>query len=261
MATHGSSASDDAEQPTRRQKRGSSPTAEDALRRPVTGRPQPDQLWQLLTSDQRGAIESVATRHAHPAGTVLLNEGTRARSVLVLRSGRAKVVASGRNGRRALLAIRVPGDIVGELGAIDGRPRSATVVAIDPVTLLRVSTEDFEDLLTTESGIALPVLKVVIGRLRSANLRRTEYGETTVADRVATTLAELAEEHGRIGTAELTIGLPFGQEDLADMVVGSREAVVRALKALRDDDVITTGRQRITILQPDVLGHRAGRSG
>lgn len=48
--------------------------------------------------------------------------------------------------------------------------------------------------------------------------------------------------------------MPFGQDDIARMAGASREAVVRALKSLRTDNVISTGRQRITILQPEALG-------
>lgn len=185
-----------------------------------------------------------------------MHEGASARSVLILRSGRVKVVSTGRNGRRALLAIRVPGDVIGEMSAVDGRPRSATVVALDLVHLLRVPDESFARLLTAQPGVTLGLLAVVVGRLRLANARRTEYGDTTVADRLVLLLAELAERHGEMGPTGITLGLPVGQEELAEMVGGSREAVVRALRALRADGILATGRQRITILQPELLGHR-----
>lgn len=190
---------------------------------------------------------------------MLIREGAIARSAFVLRSGRVKVVATGRTGRQTLLAVRVPGDLVGELAAVDGRPRSASVVAIDPVSLLRLSAPDVTALMTGKPGIALAVLTMVVDRFRLANARRTEYAETTVADRLAILLTELADQHGQVDAHGITITLHFGQDDLADMVVGSREAVVRALRALRDDGVISTGRQRITILEPELLGHHANR--
>lgn len=211
----------------------------------------------MLDAPQKEAIERVATRHAHPAGTVLMHEGASARSVLILRSGRVKVVATGRNGRRALLAIRIPGDVIGEMSAVDGRPRSATVVALDPVQLLRVPDDSFARLLAGQPGVALGLLAVVVGRLRLANMRRTEYGDTTVADRLTVLLTELAERHGEMSPTGITLGLPVGQEELAEMVGGSREAVVRALRALRKDGILATGRRRITILQPELLGYRA----
>jgi CRP/FNR family transcriptional regulator, cyclic AMP receptor protein len=178
-------------------------------------------------------------------------------SALVLQSGRVTVTATGRQGVIGLLAIRVPGDIVGELAAIDRKPRSATVTAIDPVRVLRIAVDQFEDLLSTHPLIAFAVLKVVISRLRIANWRLIEFSETTAGQRVAFMLAKLAAEHGQIVPGTTTITLEFGQTELARMVGGSRETVVRALRVLRTDGIISTGRRRITILEPEILGGRA----
>lgn len=219
--------------------------------------PRPERLWDLLTAIQREVLGRAGVRHDHPAGTELLREGAPSGSVLVLLSGRVKILAHGPGEFEGILAIRVPGDVIGELAAIDGKPRSATVVAIDPVSVLRITAERFNTILSTHPGIAHALLKVVISRLRMANHRRVEYGDTTVAQRLAGALTRLAAEHGAVGDGGIAITVPFGQEDLARMVTGSREAVVRALRALRDEGIISTGRQRITIRQPEILGHRA----
>ena len=211
-------------------------------------------LWDLLDESGRTMLASAGRRVDHPRGTEMLHEGEPAGSAFVLLRGRVKVLATGSNGCQRILAIRVPGDVIGELSAIDGAPRSATVVAIDPVSLIRIPAESFNAALRNQPAIAHALLRVVIGRLRTANRRRVEYSDTTVAERVATTLAELAAEHGRLGESGVAITLQFSQEDLAGMVAGSREAVVRALRELRDERVISTGRRQVTILRPDLLG-------
>lgn len=218
--------------------------------------PSPPRLWDLLAADQRAALTARSTRHTHPLGTVLLREGEASRAVLVLASGTVKVVATGIGGHRALLAIRVAGDVLGELSVLDGRPHSATVVAMGPVELLRITSDDFGALLRDRPGVAYALLQVLSGRLRLANLRRVQQIETTAAQRVATALAELAADHGTLGEDGVAIVVPLSQDDLAMMVGASREAVVRALRTLRDERVIRTGRQRITILQPEALGWR-----
>lgn len=216
-----------------------------------------DRFWDLLDPAQRAVVQRAGVRHGHPAGTVLLREGEPAESVLILLSGRVKVVAVGASGHQGLLAIRRPGDILGELAAVDNRPRSATVVASESVDVLRVLVPDFIDILKTHAAIAYALLRVVSTRLRVANLRRVENGETTVAQRVAITLAELAVDHGTLADGTVDITLPLSQDELAMMVGASREAVVRALRVLRSEGIINTGRQRITLLRPDVLGLRA----
>jgi CRP/FNR family cyclic AMP-dependent transcriptional regulator len=214
----------------------------------------PEHLWELLDERQRAVLDNAGTRHQHRAGTTLLREGEPAGSALVLPSRRAKVLATGSSGYKSVLAVRVPGDVLGEFAAIDGKPRSATVVTVDPVCVLRLPAARFNAILTKHPGIAHVLFKVVISRLRIANLRRVEFGETTVAQRLTRTLAELAFEHGEVEAQDIAIALPFGQEDLANMVAGSREAVVRALRVLRDEGTISTGRRKITIRQPEVLG-------
>jgi CRP/FNR family cyclic AMP-dependent transcriptional regulator len=223
--------------------------------------PQPEHLWALLGAPQRAVLENAGRRHEHPAGTVLFQEGAPSGSALVLQSGRVTVTATGPAGSRGLLAIRVPGDIIGELAAIDRKPRSATVTAIDSVQVLRLASDRFAEVLSAHPMIALAVLKVVISRLRIANWRLVEFGETTVGQRVALMLAKLAAEHGEIIAGTTAISLSFGQEEIARMVGGSRETVVRALRVLRTEGIIRTGRRRITILQPEILGARAMRPG
>jgi CRP/FNR family transcriptional regulator, cyclic AMP receptor protein len=208
-------------------------------------------LWDTLDDTQRQVLESVGRRHNHPAGTALLREGDPSGSALVLLSGRVKVVASSAGGSSALLAYRVAGDILGELAAIDGRPRSATVVAVEPVSVLRIPAHELNRVLATHPGIAHAVLKVVSSRLRAANARRAEYGDTTVAQRLANVLLQLAAEHGVVEANAISV--TSTQEELARMTAGSRETVVRALREWRTAGIVATGRRRITILQPEVL--------
>lgn len=216
-------------------------------------------LWDLLDEPQRAVLMAAGSVCHHPSGTELLHEGAPSGSAFVLLQGRVKVLAHGAGGLARILAIRVCGDVIGELAAIDGGARSATVVAIDPLRVLRVPADRFNEVLRTSPAIAHAMLLVLIGRLRSANHWRVEYGDTTVAERVATVLAQLAAEHGRIADQGIAITLPFCQEDLAGMVAGSREAVVRALRELREKGVISTGRRRIVIREPEILGLFTGR--
>lgn len=148
--------------------------------------------------------------------------------------------------------------MLGDLAAVDDGPRSATVVAIDPVSVLRVEADAFTAILRTRPEVTYALLLVMNSRLRLANLRRVQLGEMTIAQRVAGILTELAADHGTVDAERITVTVPFGQDDLAQMVGGSREAVVRALRSLRAERIVATGRRRITILQPESLADRAG---
>ncbi|HEY9476411.1 MAG TPA: cyclic nucleotide-binding domain-containing protein, partial [Mycobacteriales bacterium] len=77
-------------------------------------------LWDLLDDFGRTMLASAGRRVDHPRGTEMLHEGEPAGSAFVLLRGRVKVLATGSNGCQRILAIRVPGDVIGELSAIDG---------------------------------------------------------------------------------------------------------------------------------------------
>src|SRR3954452_3280705 len=102
-------------------------------------------------------------------GSVILHPGDDPASVFVLVEGRVKITAPNVHGREAVLAFRGPGDLVGELGSIDGLPRSAGVAALEPVVVLAVTGRDFRRLLETRPGIGIALLKLLAARLRSAD--------------------------------------------------------------------------------------------
>lgn len=98
------------------------------------------------------ALAAAATEFTVPAGTVIIGEGNDAHALFVLTAGQAGVSAAGELGT-APVHVRFlgPGSYVGEIGLLAGVPRTATVTARTPVTLLRISGADFRDALTTLS--------------------------------------------------------------------------------------------------------------
>jgi len=190
---------------------------------------------------------------------VLISAGARSQWVLVLTAGRAKIVASAAGGHDAVLAVRGPGDIIGEMAALDGAPRSASAVALDPVRALWLSAEMFTTLLATHPGIGATLLRIITDRLRYANQQRTDFADRPTAHRIAAILSELADRYGRTSPDGVVITLRVSQRDLAGLVSASREAVARALRTLREHEVVSTGRQRIVIHRPDELRRLANQ--
>jgi CRP-like cAMP-binding protein len=171
---------------------------------------------------------------------------------------RAKVSTVGGAGREAIVAVRGPGDLIGELSAIDGGPRSATVTTLEPVEVLLLPGSAFAALLDRRPRIALVILRMVAGRLRDADAGQAQLGTQDVVGRVSQRVVELAD---RFGDAEadgrIEIALPLSQEELAAWAGASREAVSKALQVLRSLRIVETGRRHITVLEIDALRRRA----
>jgi CRP-like cAMP-binding protein len=197
------------------------------------------------------ALELDQVTRRWPAGSVLFHEGDRADRVFVLRKGRVKVVATEANGTETVLAVRTAGDLVGELAAIDGRPRSATAIALGDVACAVVGAERFRVVLHDEPEAAMALLKLLAERLREAEGRRAEHGAIDAPQRLARRLLELA------GDGAAVEGL--NQDDLAALIGASRESVAKALQSLRSEGLVRTRRRAIDILDRDALRRLAQR--
>ena len=160
----------------------------------------------------------------------LFHEGDNAGPVMVLLSGRVKAVAVDAGGHEAIVALRGPGDLLGELSAIDGAPRSVTVTTLEPVEALVLAGSVFAAFLERRPRVALVILRMVAGRLRYADTRHADLASHDVVGRVASRLVELSERYGVEAGGRIEVELPLSQEEIASWVGASREAVSKALQ-------------------------------
>lgn len=186
-------------------------------------------------------------------GAVLFAEGDRADRVIVLRSGRVKVTRATESGREVVLGVRGPGEMLGELSALDGGSCSATATALEPVEASVIPASSFRAYLAEEPAMAYHLLEVVVHRLREADRARVEFGAFDTVGRVASRLSELARRYGSPVDGGLEIALALSQDELAGWVGASREAVAKALRQLRAAGCIETGRRRIVVRDLDAL--------
>ncbi len=201
----------------------------------------------------REQLAGLGRRRRFETGAHLFLEGDLGPNVIIVRAGRVKVFATDRDGHTVVLAVRGPGEILGDLGAIDGQSRSASGVALEPVDAQLLTAADFRIFLAETPGAAFALLRVVIGRLRDADRLRVEFGARDALGRVASRLVELAETSGEPCEGGIRITLPLTQADLGQWVAASREAVARALGSLRRRQLISTARREIIITNLDGL--------
>src|SRR4051794_8144421 len=200
----------------------------------------------MLSEEELRALQSRAITRNFRRGAALLREGEEPTRVLVLTEGRAKAVTYTDDGKEVVLGFLAPGELLGEVATIENRPRSATVVAVEPVTTLALAASDFWALLDEHPRIWVTVHKMVIRRLRLADLQRKEFSGSNTLGRVSRRLVELSDTSGNIT-------LPLTQEELAGWTGSSRESVTKALRTLRELGWIETGRRTIAVRDRDAL--------
>ena len=214
---------------------------------------------ELLGDEDRQALEAVATAQRWQRGQAILAQGQVADRLVLLQTGRVKVITPTTTGNEAVLGFRGPGALLGELALIDGSPRSATVVAVEPVQGLVVAASAFQGFLERRPRTAFALLHLLSLRLRDAERRLVQFAASDTLGRVAARLVELCEDHGEPGDdGGIRITLPLTQEDLAGWTGSSLEATTKALRALRELGWISTARRTIVVHDGDALRRRAG---
>ncbi len=219
------------------------------------GRPATDTfLGRLEEADREALLNAGHARH-YRAGESIFAIGDPGDFVVLIILGRVKVFAPSAPGTETVLSLGGPGDLVGELSAIEDEPtpRVATVVALDAVVCRVVRASEFRSLVAGRPAVALELLRMIADRLRSSDRRRVEFGAYSTTRRVARLLVDLAADTGLSGTV-VVLRSGLTQDDLAGMVGASRESVARALATLRTLGFVSTGRRQVAVL--DLVGLR-----
>jgi CRP/FNR family transcriptional regulator, cyclic AMP receptor protein len=219
-----------------------------------------DAFWSLLEESDRRAFAAQAQSRRFARGRPLMHAGQVPEGVFLLQSGVVKAYDVTPEGRELLLAIRAPGDLVGELSALDERPRSASVVALEAVEALVLPLPAFRALLTARPAVAIVLIRVIGARLRDADARRIELGRLASLARVASCLLELCDRFGADADADgaVAIRVALTQEELAGWAGSSLESTARALRQLRELGWIETRRREIRVLDRAGLASAAG---
>ncbi len=197
-------------------------------------------------------------RRSFARGQAICHAGQVADRVLILRSGRVKVVAPSASGREIVLAFHGPGELVGELAALDGGVRSAGMVALEPVDVLALAPDEFRAFLDAHPGGALALVRTLGQRLRDADVRLMEFATVDTLGRVAIRLAELCDRFGEPAGEHIDVALPISQEELAGWACASLESVARALQTMRSLGWIETRRRAIRVLDVAAVRRAAG---
>lgn len=209
-----------------------------------------------LTAADREAVRSRCATRRFRAGATLMHTGQAGKEVMVLVSGRVKITYLTMEGRELILDFRGPGELLGEIAVVEGKPRANTVEAIEAVEALVMAASDFKDLIASRPALADQLLHHVIRRFQDSDRKLVEFGASNTVGRVAARLVEMVERFGIVTSAGHVIDLPITQYELAGWTGASREAVAKALQSLRDLGLITTERRRFTVLDLEGLERR-----
>lgn len=195
---------------------------------------------------QESALKDMVSQGAvrtYPKGSIVIHEGDLTDSLYVILSGRVKVFLSDENGKEFMLSMIGPGDYFGEV-ALDGGPRSASIMTLEPCRFFVVPKADVKGLIERHPDFARDLIGRLIRKVRSLADSVHNLALLSVYCRLLKFIEEhaLPREDGRMATERMT------QQDIAERIGASREMVNRLIADLSNCGYIAVENKRIVVL-------------
>jgi CRP/FNR family cyclic AMP-dependent transcriptional regulator len=185
-------------------------------------------LFSGLDEHELEKLSKVAGRKRVERGAFVVRAGDSTDSLYVLINGRAKVTNIDEEGREIILAWLGAGEFFGEMGLIDGSPRSANVVAAEPCELLFLDKASLQRCMQDNFQVAMKLMKILVLRLREADRKIESLALLDVYGRVARLLLDMSE----VVEGNRVVKKKISKQDMAKMIGASREMVSKVMRDL-----------------------------
>jgi len=210
-------------------------------------------VFETLAEPDLERVAQVAVPRSFRAHQVIFREGDASDTCYVVEAGHARAVREHADGRSIALAHFGPGDIFGELAMFDDELRSATVEAIEEVDAIAILGADMRRLLREHADISYKLVIALGRRLRETNERLARQSFQTVQSRVAGVIAQLVEQARAEGADDGDVLVVCTQAEVAQLAGSSRESASRFLAVLERAGIVSQGRGRLTVHEPEAL--------
>jgi CRP/FNR family transcriptional regulator, cyclic AMP receptor protein len=212
------------------------PTLLDSIPDPHRSRLLNYSFWRTLDKDER-----------------LFNGGDRTNRAFLLMSGIMKLGARAVDGKDAILYLAFPGELVGDVGVLDGLPQPHEAIASTECQVLGMNGDVLNDVLESVPQAGAEVARCFARRLRWISDSSLERQSGEVPARLAGRILDLADVLGVVNGSAVEMELPLHQRDLGRLAGMCRESACKAMSAMRKQGVIDYKGQNLRILRPDVL--------
>ena len=212
-----------------------------------------DSILRSLTRAQLSDFLSFAVVKRLTRNETLIEAGDPGDSMMIVLSGTLKVCVDSSNGREVVLDYLGPGGIIGEIAVFDGKPRTANVIAIEPVELVDLQQRFVLPFLESNPTAALRIIELLCDKLRRTNAIVQDSSGVARGPRLARGLLRLMEEHGVRTGDQVSIGFRISQTELGNYVNISRENVNRQLREWEEAGLIQVARGSVTVLDEAAL--------
>jgi len=205
-------------------------------------------LFDILDDEQLSLLLEQSNVYSYGRDEVIMMAGEEARQMYIVLKGQIRVVHITADGQERVMAFRHRGDCFGDMGMLDNKTDSATVIANEPCKVLLISKNVFDGLFLENKQTLLQVIEVLCSRLRESWLFHSIIGINDAESKIRATLAHYSKALGVRDTNGVIINATLSHQSIADRVHITRETVTRVLKKLRSHHEIEMVGRRFKLL-------------
>lgn len=200
----------------------------------------------LLTEDDRLALKGVVLNWE--AGYLLFREGESTTETYLILKGHVKVTSGGPD---RVVAIRGPGEVVGEMSAVDGLPRSGAVWAVEDIQVKVILQDEWLGFLYARPRVFHALAQSLSHRLRESTTKQAQVSWFGMEQRLAKGLMELSQKLGSAGPDGVVVR-GVTQEELAGLIgAKKRDSITPVIRVFRDQGLLRTGNRLFVVRDLD----------
>jgi CRP-like cAMP-binding protein len=209
-------------------------------------------LFEDLGEAEFTRIARSCVTRTYERNVQIYGEHDEATDVFFVLDGMVRINSTSAEGREIIFNDLGVGHMFGEFAAIDGLPRSATVVALTDCVLASMPAARFFDLLKENGTVSTRLIQLLVAKMRVASERVFEVSALAVRERVRRELLRLAADGTKSGKSVVISPAPT-HYDLAARIGSHREAVTRELNRLAEEKIVEISRREIRIVDLSLL--------
>jgi CRP/FNR family transcriptional regulator, cyclic AMP receptor protein len=204
-------------------------------------------LFSSLDEKARYEIAAHAVSRSFAAGESICRLGDHGDSMMAVVVGSVRISRPTVRGREIILADLQPGELFGEIALLDGRPRSADVIALTNCELVVLARRDVLAFLEKNPAACMKLMEILCARIRRSDERMADIAFLNLPVRLAKVL--LSYQPKGPGAMKLSLS----QSELAEMAGGTREKVNRCLRDWQRQGILELKNRWTIILKPEAL--------
>ncbi len=212
----------------------------------------PDTIFAKMSDEERRGLLKLATTKKLSRGDVLYEQGEIGLSLAIITNGLFKICVYSSEGKEIVFDYVGKGNVIGEISLFDGKPRTASVIAVESGEVLVLQKSEVLPYLQHHGDTALKIIAWLCERLRKTDALIEQNMSLAMEPKLARGLLRLASDHGK-ENQDGTIDVKIRQSDVGSYVSLARENVNRQLREWADSGIVELTRGHIIIRDQDAL--------